>query len=107
MIRRRKITIDHVNGLYENLALVAGMSPRLVKNYHEQHVERCWCGNWINNFLNDFVIIKYEEARKKALSSLIDHHRYMMNISDEDFFKKLRGRAMRKLGLPRRRVIRK
>ena len=104
---RGKITIDHINGLYKNLALVAGMSPRLVKNYHEQHVERCWCGNWVNNFLNDFVINKDEEAREGALRSILHHHEYMMNVSDEIFFEMLRGRARKKLGLPRRRLVRR
>ena len=100
---RGKITIDHINGLYKNLALVAGMSPRLVKNYHEQHVERSWCGNWVNNFLNDFVINKDEEARNEALNSLINHHRCMMNRDDDKFFIMLQGRALRKLLLSRRR----
>ena len=105
MIRRRKITVDHVNGLYKNLALVTGLSPRLVKNYHEQHVERCWCGNWINNFLNDFFINKdNKEIREGALNSLLDHHEYMKNISDDEFFGMIRSRAWKKLGRPRRRL---
>ena len=101
------VTVDHTKDLYGSLSKVSGMSPRLVKNYHEQHVERCWCGNWINNFLNDFVISEDYEVREGALRSLLDHHESMRNISDEKFFNMLRGRARRKLGLPRRRLVRR
>lgn len=103
-MRRVKVVRDYLKDLYNNLSKVAGMSPRLVRNYHEQHVERCWCGNWINNFLTDFVT-GGDRDRDKALNSLINHHLYMMNINDTDFFNEIRAKARTRLGRPRRPLV--
>lgn len=92
--------------IYESLAMVAGMSPRQVRNYHEQHLERCWCGNWINNFLNTFVLEKEDSnTRYSALVSLMNHHKYMVSSDDKKFFTMIRMRARKKLGLQRRPLV--
>lgn len=78
MKKRIFVTEDYMKDLYKNLSILSNISPRLVKNYHEQHLERGWGGNWVANFISDFILAD-EEDKEENLNNLLDHHKYMVN----------------------------
>lgn len=95
---------DHIKSLYETLSKATGLSPRLVKGLHEMHTERCWCGHWVDTLFTHFVFVS-EDRRRKNINSLLDYLERMRDISDVDFFNKIRIYAEKRLGRPRRRLV--
>ncbi len=107
--RKERRTYDHIGDLYKNLAQVANLSPRLVKNFHEMFVERSWSGNWVNSFLTCMVTgsrdWRYWEKdlgplREHTINEIKEHHAWMCASVEESLEWRLeRMRWKKKKGL--------